>query len=216
MKIDLKRTQRRRSGREGFTLAEAAVTIAIVAITLTTVMQVLQGTKLTAAHTYNIKVARELALLTLGDIQQGLWWDDIETLRTGSYADQDYPDFYFEIALGDEAFLEYEETDDPYARFDNWAYKRQQERDQEFYDDEESEEGEVTEPYEEVRIRVTFPKLRQFSNEVILERWVRWEQVYGEEEEEEEEEGEGESGEAGDPAGSAGAGGAASPGEGDK
>lgn len=198
------RARQAAAGRGGFTLAEAAVTIAIVAITLSAVMQGLEGAKLTAAHTHNTKVAKELAQLTLGNIEQGLWWDEIETLRTGSYAEQDYPDFYFELALGDETFLEYEEAQDPYARFDNWEYKRQQERDQEFYGDETEEEAQATEPYEQVRIRVTFPKLRGFDNQVILERWIRWEQVYGEEEEEEtEEEGAG-----GDPAGDPAAGGA--------
>ena len=168
----------------GFTLIEAAMTIAIVGIALSAVMQALEGAKLTAAHTLNSKLARELGMMTLGEIEHGLWWDDIETLHTGSYADQDHPEFYFELALGAETFFEYDDEEDPYRQFDNWAYQR--ERDLENADRTEDEEDEeAIEPYEQVRIRVTFPKLRNFDNEIVLERWIRWEQAYGEDEEEE-------------------------------
>ena len=54
--------KRRSDSRAGFTLAEAAVTIALVAVTLTILLQSLEGSKMMAAHTRDQKIARELAL----------------------------------------------------------------------------------------------------------------------------------------------------------
>ena len=49
-------------------------------------------------------------------------------------------------------------------------------------DDDEEEDAE--EPYEKIRVRVTFPILSEYSNQLELERWIPWDQVYGEEEDE--------------------------------
>ncbi len=64
--------------RSGFTLAEAVITIALVGLTLSSTLQILHGSKFTAAHTRDSKIARDLALKTLGQIESGFWWDDIE------------------------------------------------------------------------------------------------------------------------------------------
>lgn len=189
--------------RSGFTLAEAAVTIAIVALTLTAVMESLERAKLKAAHTQLEKTAKELGMMTLGAIESGMWWDDIESGRSGSYADNEYPNFYWELALGEETFIEVEDNEQG-SGFDNWAHNRELALEREYSssssnDDDEDEEA--MEPYEQVRIRITFPKLREYENEVILERWVAWEQVYGEDEEEE---GEGDGEGAGNAQGSTG------------
>ena len=172
--------KRRRDGAgyagPGFTLAEVVVTIAIVAIALTLAFQSLNVSKLMAAHTRNSKLARELALYTLGQIEAGLFWEDIETGRSGIY--EDYPNFSYELALGDETFLEIDPDEGP---FDTWAYREEQRRLADDYDADAEEEQ--IQPYEEVRVKVTYPAMREFPNEVILERWVRWVQVYGEEEE---------------------------------
>lgn len=161
--------------RSGFTLAEAAITIALVALTLSTVLQILQGSKFTTAHTRDMRRARDLALTTLGEIESGLWWDFIDSTRSGSYVAQELPDFYFELAVGDEGFYEDDEVDENGRPFDNWAYKRDLE-----LEDYDSEEEEATEPFEKIRIRVTFPKYGELPNEIVLERWIPWEQVYGE------------------------------------
>lgn len=160
----------------GFTLAEVVVTIAVVAIALTLAFQSLNVSKLIAAHTRNSKLARELALYTLGQIEAGLFWEDIETGRTGIY--EDYPNYSYELALGDETFIEVDPNEGP---FDTWAYREEQRRLADDYDADAEEEQ--IQPYEEVRVKVTYPAMREFPNEVILERWVRWVQVYGEEEE---------------------------------
>ena len=167
--------------RAGFTLAEAAITIALVALTLSTVLQILQGSKFTTAHTRDLRRARDLALTTLAEIESGLWWDIIDSTRSGNYVAQELPYFYFELAVGEEGFYEDEDLDESGRPFDNWAYKRDLEL--EDYDSEEDEEA--TEPFEKIRIRVTFPKYGELPNELILERWIPWEQVYGEPEEEE-------------------------------
>ena len=74
----------------GFTLAEVAVTLVIVAITLTLVLQALTNAKLTAANTRNIKLARDLGLLTLGQVEAGLLQDEIRDFYSGSYAEEGY------------------------------------------------------------------------------------------------------------------------------
>ena len=55
--------------RGGFTLAEVAVTIALVGLALVYMLQGLNTAKITAAYTRNIKLSKELALLTLGRIE---------------------------------------------------------------------------------------------------------------------------------------------------
>jgi prepilin-type N-terminal cleavage/methylation domain-containing protein len=159
-----------RRAQSGFTLAEVAVTIVIVGIGMILVLQGLNTAKITAAQTRNVKLARELALFTLGQVESGLFQDDIENGITGSYADQGYPEFSYEVAVGDQTFLER----DPNAPHDSWA-KTQEEL-------EEEEESDVQEPFEKVKIRITFPKFAEYENEKVFERWIPWEQVYGSEE----------------------------------
>ena len=166
-------TGRARSG--GFTLAEVAVTLLIVGLVLVLMLEGLNLAKLTAAHTRNSRLARELGLLTLGQIEAGLFWEDHDSGRGGTYAEEGYPDFLYEIALGEDTFLE-PEGDEP---FDNWAYERELALERYEEDDEEQ----VEQPYEKVRVKVTFPPLREFSSDVVLERWIPWAQVYGEDEE---------------------------------
>ncbi len=162
---------RRTRARSGFTLAEVAVTIVIVGITLVYVMQGLNTSKMTAALTRNQKLARDLGLFTLGQIESGLLRDDLETGMVGSYSEEGYPDFNWEIAVGDDA-LQDTSTEKPY---DSWA-PTDKELDEKSKEDEEAAE----EPYEKIRVRVTFPRVLEFSNELTLERWMPWKQVYGE------------------------------------
>lgn len=161
---------KRSPARAGFTLAEVAVTIVIVGIALVLVLQGLNTSKITAAHTRNQKLARDLGLLTLGQIESGLLRDDIESGMAGNYAEEGYPDFNWEIAVGDDALQE----TNPDGRFDSWtptAAEEEAKRD---------EEEDAEEPFEKVRVRVTAPKIREFTNELTLERWIPWTQVYGE------------------------------------
>ena len=173
----------RRSGRTGFTLVEVAVTIVIVGIGLTLVLQALGTSTSSAAQTRNLKLARELGLLTLGRIECGLYREEIQDRFYGTYAEDGEPDFEFEVALGEEVLQDELEDYDPNSPFyDSW-------NDPDRYDDEDDEDEEATQPYEKVKIRVTFPKIREYKNSLILETWVPWEQVYGPTEDEEAEEG---------------------------
>ncbi|MEM8712451.1 MAG: prepilin-type N-terminal cleavage/methylation domain-containing protein, partial [Planctomycetota bacterium] len=167
----------------GFTLVEAAVTLAIVAIVLVTILKGMEGSKLTAFHTKQKKVAYELGMGLIGEFSVGLWREEIEPGLTGSFAEQDEPDFFWELALGEEVF---EETNDDTERpFDNFAARRDwEERNRSETEEEEMEDGEIEEPFEKIRVRVTFPQLKDFTNELILEAWVPWEEVYGPSEEE--------------------------------
>lgn len=161
----------------GFTLAEIAITIVIVGIGLMLVLQGLNTAKLTAAHTRNMKLARELGMLTLGRIASGDYQEDIDSGMMDTYADEGYPDFMFEIVLGDDSFVERDED----GRFDNWA--------PDLYDkDDEDEDEEAEQPYEKVTVRITYPVIREMPNQLTLEQWIPWKQVYGEDEDEEEEE----------------------------
>ena len=141
--------------RSGFTLAEIAVTIVIVGIGLVLVLQGLNHSKMTAAHTRNMKLARELGLLTMGQVEAGIYRDDIADGLRGDYSQEGWPDFSYEVAVGDQTFDAQPDEADA------------------------EEDEEAVEPYEKVRIRVTFPKLGEAKNDLVLERWVAWEQVHG-------------------------------------
>ena len=176
---------RAHASQAGFTLVEAAITIALVGLVLSTTLQILQGSKLSAAHTRDVKIARTLALTTLGEISAGRMWDDLteEGSLAGSYAEVDYPGFYWELVIGENAFMDTDGygDDDPDAQFDNWAYRREVEYNQQYdssYGSEEEEEEEETEPFQKVRIKVTLPKYGELNNEITLEQWIPWAQVY--------------------------------------
>ncbi len=160
--------------RAAFTLVEVAVAILIVGIALTLVLQSLNTSKLRAKQTQNLKLARELGTLTMGRVSAGLYREEIDAYFTGSYSEEGYPEFSYEIVLGENTFPEadgYEEG----VRFDSWY-------EDDINEDEDEEEAE--EPYEKIRVRVTFPILSEYSNQLELERWIPWDQVYGEEEDE--------------------------------
>ncbi len=157
----------------GFTLAEVAVTIVIVGMSMILVLQGLNTAKMTAAHTRNFKLSRELALLTLGQIASGEFREDIENGLVGSYAEEGYPDFMYEVLVGDATFRT---NDDDTGEFDSWAPREEDL-------DENEDEEEAEQPFEKVRIRITSPVIGEQKNELILERWIPWKQVYGETEE---------------------------------
>ena len=158
----------------GFTLAEVAVTIVIVGIGLLMVLQGLNTAKITAANTRNYKLARDLALLTLGQVESGEFQKDIENGLTGSYAEQGYPDFTYEVIVGDATFRD--KAQNPSGAFDSWAPTDAQLAQQQ--KDKDSDQP-PAQPFEKVKIRITYPKMSEFPNELVLERWMPWTQVYG-------------------------------------
>ncbi len=164
----------RASSLRGFTLAEVAVTIAIVGLALAWMLQTLSTSKLNAAYSRNLKLARELAVYTLGRIEAGLYADELDNKRIGgNYGDENYPDFSFEAVIGDESLSP--SRDDANA-FDNWRYERDQRSRNSSRSDKEDEETE--QPYEKVQVRVTFPKIGDLKNEYVIERWLPWSQIH--------------------------------------
>ena len=160
--------------RSGFTLAEVAVTLVVVGISLISVVQVLNIAKLEAADTRNRKLASELGRLSLGRVAAGLYQDEFSSNEylDGTYAEEGYREFTWELLLGDEVFGEPGEESD---RFDSWG---------DSYDDAEEEDDEDTEePYQKVKVRVLSPAIRDYKNDLVLEEWIPWVQVYGAEEE---------------------------------
>lgn len=173
------RAPAQRPGAAGFTLVEVAVTLVIVGVGLTLCLQSLQSAKLQAAHTRNLKLARELGVMTLGQIEAGLFQEEITDGYTESYAGEGYPDFFFEVLTGEEQFEELEESE-PGSYFDAFAARRQRA----FESGEDDEDEDVEQPFEKVRLRVTFPRFGQYKNTLILESWMPWEQVHGADEDE--------------------------------
>lgn len=176
---------------EGFTLAEVAVTILVVGIGLIAVMQALSSAKSQAAHTANMKLSRELGLYTIGRVESGLYWDEFDGMDSydGDYSEEGYDVYSFEILLGDDE--SFRPSDDS-GKFDSWTHEREleeEEREREGEDEDDLDDEEIREPYERVQVRVLSPPIRGMSNELILERWVPWDQVYGPEEIPEGEEG---------------------------
>ena len=159
---------RAQRARVGFTLAEVAVTIVIVGIGLILVLQGLNTAKIAAAQTRNVKLARDLALLTLGRIASGLDQDEIENGLTGTYADEGYPEFAYEVVVGDKSFRER----DPKAAHDSWALTPDEEQ-------KKTDDEDIEEPFEKVKVRITFPKFAEYQNEQVFENWIPWGQVYG-------------------------------------
>jgi prepilin-type N-terminal cleavage/methylation domain-containing protein len=178
--------------RSGFTLAEVAVTILIVGYGLLWILQGLNAAKMTAAQTRNMKLSRDLALMTLGQVSSGQFQEEIENGLSGTYAEEGYPQFSYEVKVGDESFTEGTAED---GSFDTWRHQQElkEEREARQARDSEEEEEELDpqerdEPFEKVKIRVTFvPKIRvgetEQPNELVLEEWMPWKQVYGEKEE---------------------------------
>jgi len=172
----IRRAQRAGFTRAGFTLAEVAVTIVIVGTMLIYLLQGLNGTKLLAAQTRNNKLSRELALQKLGQVGSGLYQEDIDKGLVGSFADEGYPDFTFEVVVGDEVFSDQDDVQND--RFDSW-HPPNSTRDEQ----QDPNEEPVEKPFEKVKIRVTSPKIQEFSNQLTLEQWYPWAQVYGVKEE---------------------------------
>lgn len=166
--------------RAAFTLVEVAVSLVIIGIGLTMCLQSLQTAKMQAAQTRNLKLARELGVMTLGQIESGLFTEEIDSGYSETYAQEGYPNFSFEILLGDDDFQE-ENFDDDRGQYHDAFEARRQRREEEARDLGEDEED-IAEPYEMVKVRVTFPRLAKYKNYLDLESWMVWEQVYGQDE----------------------------------
>jgi len=164
-----------------------AVTLLIFAIGVLLVLQGLNTAKISAAQTHNRKVARELALLTIGRVESGLFWEDLggeADVQFGTYADEGYEDFRWEVVLGQDNFpSDYNEQGDR-GYFDNYAHKRQVLEEEQRNSDSQDEEERTAEPFEKVRVKVTFPKFGDADPELLVERWIPWSLVYGDDEEE--------------------------------
>jgi prepilin-type N-terminal cleavage/methylation domain-containing protein len=184
------------SERAGFTLAEVMVTLLIVSIGLLLVTQGLQSARFSSADAHYRKVARELAQLTLGRLESGLMWEELDgggEVLTGTYAEEGYEECSYEMVLGDEEFLDAEGTQDERYEddgfHDSWQYEREREERERERSDDDEEEDEIAEAFEKVRVKVTYPKFGERPNTFVIERWIPWEQVYGVEEGEEPESG---------------------------
>lgn len=202
----------RAHARSGFTLAEVAVTLVIVGIALVLLLQGLGGSKAQAFYTRNLKVANQLARQTMGEVSAALYQEDAEFGLEGTYADSDFPEFTYEVWFGEDDFPN--DVAGESESFDSWDHQRERQR--EIDEDEErngsqepgseEDEDEEHEPFEKVRIRVTFPVIGKYDGTLVLTEWIPWDQVYGAEDEEEDASAPGSEGDAVD-SGGGGAGG---------
>jgi len=161
------------------------VTLMIVSLAIVTILQGLTQVKHNAAETHYRKLAMELGNLTLGRLESGLYREDLSAsgsrgdVLTGTYAEEGQELITYELVLGEQQFSEESRPDDERGGYhDTWEDARQ--REEEADADDENEE-EVAEPFEKARIRVTFPKLSESDNFLVIERWIPWELVYGSE-----------------------------------
>ena len=181
----MRRGHRNTSNAGGFTLAEAAVTIAIVALMLIYVLQGLEGAKMAAfLHQATQDRLRARRRFAPGEIKAGLYREELESGDTGDFSDKDEPTFSWEVALGEDAL---EETDDVERPYDNLAERRSWEQDQEDRsdsDNEDEEEAEVTLREDQGSASYS-PPLGDRPNELVIEEWVAWVEIYGEDEDEE-------------------------------
>jgi prepilin-type N-terminal cleavage/methylation domain-containing protein len=159
------------TNRSGFTLAEVMVTILIVGSILILSVQGLNKSLAQAAHTRNIKIARELAMLSLARLEAGLYIDELEDHMEGDYSDDDHPDFQWEIVLDTEEFYDEEQLESD--RFDSWEPT------------DEEEDAESGDPWVVARVKVRFPEQTGRKDNIVLERWLTREFVYGPEDDEE-------------------------------
>jgi prepilin-type N-terminal cleavage/methylation domain-containing protein len=175
----------RRGTAAGFTLAEVAITLLIVGIGLMVVLQGLTAAKELSAATHYRKIARDLAQLTLNQVEAGLFWEELDAadergqILTGSYAEDGHEALHYELAFGDEEFFEPEYGDDNEGGYhDSWQYERERQDRLTEDDDEEL----IEEPFQKVKVKVTYPQFGERPNSLVLERWIPWKQVYGSEE----------------------------------
>jgi len=172
--------------RAGFTLAEVAVTLLIVSFGLLLVSQGLSNAKMLAAETHYRKVARELGLVTLGQVESGLFWEELDgggDSLTGSYAEEGYEDFSYELVVGDEDFRDSTSDYDPEDYHDSWESERERRERLDGDSNDDEDEEEVAQPYEKVRLKVSYPHFGEEPRDIVLERWIPWDQVYGADEE---------------------------------
>ena len=176
-------TSKKARSKKGFTLAEAAITIAIVGLTITYTLQALTSAQTTAAHTHELKLAREMALRTLGEVSTGQFDAQTGEVIIGNYPEDLAPFMTYQIAFGDTSLpTRGTDQEEDSNKIDNWANRRQWEQDN---SSDEEEEG-MEEDYETVTIRVIFPKhSKELDDSIEIEAWIPWAQVYGVEEEEE-------------------------------
>jgi type II secretory pathway pseudopilin PulG len=181
------RHRRLRSGREAFTLAEVAVTLVIVGMTLLLVLEGLNSSRTTAAQSANRRLSLELGLMTMARVEAGLLWEDLDGIGgtlSGSYAEEDYEAFFWEITVGEDDNADFEQDQDsPY--FDNFAHRQYVETESSDSDPEDrdpfSDSGSTGGSYEKVVVRVTYPQLMRSkpTNVLVLERWIPLDLVFG-------------------------------------
>jgi len=169
------------TARAAFTLVEVAVSLVIIGVTLTLCLQGLQIAKQQAAHTRNLKLARELGVMTLGQIESGLYAEELQSGYSETYAQEGYDEFQFEILLGDDEFEDEEHGEDRGDYHDAFEDRRRRREEEASANDDD----EIAEPYERVKLRVYFPKVHNYRNYLDLESWMVWEQVYGPDEDDE-------------------------------
>jgi type II secretory pathway pseudopilin PulG len=168
-------TSKQRSG-SGFTLAEAAITIALVGLTITYTLRALTAAQTTAAHTHEVKLAREMALRTLGEVATGQFLVDGNEVLTGTYDEEVAPYMAYSVAFGDAVLPTRSQDKNSYDKpFDNWRARDDYRQET---DSQEELDGDH-EPFEKIVIRVSFPKHSDLPDFIELESWIPWEQVYG-------------------------------------
>ena len=105
--------------------------------------------------------------MTLGQIESGLYEEEIDDeIIEGNYAEEGYPDFALRGRVGDETCRERVRRRHV---FDNWQRGGRAGGGR--------GRGGAEQPYEKVQIKRPVPQIQELKNELVLERWVPWDQV---------------------------------------
>lgn len=157
--------------RRGFTLMEVMVAIMLIAVAMTTLMQLRNDSVGRAADGRSMSLAARLGSQLLHRIEAGQMIDVFDGLN-GDFAEEGYDDFTYVIALGDGS--NYAENNSIDSNSPEWAWRdaireREEDRVDEEGDDQRPEKTRVV-------IRVQYSGFdgdeREYRLEAMLDSWA--------------------------------------------
>lgn len=157
--------------RRGFTLMEVMAAIMLLAIVLTTLMDLRNKSVGRAADGRSLAVATRLGSTLMHQIEAGMVRDVFDGMA-GDFSDQEYPDFSYTIGIGDSSIVNDTsdmDTDSPEYVWRQALEKREEERVEEDGDDLKPEKTRVI-------ILVSYPSFTdeqlEYRLETMLDTWA--------------------------------------------
>ncbi|MAW59671.1 MAG: hypothetical protein CMJ94_02410 [Planctomycetes bacterium] len=160
-----------RGPRAGFTLMEVMVSVMLVAVAMTTLMQLRQDSIGRASKGRDISVAARLASQLLHRIEAARMLDLFDGMN-GDFSEEGFPDFSYVVALGDGS--NYAEDTSVDSNSPEWAWREALRKRE---DDRIDEEGDDQRPEKtRVVIRVTYTafddEVEEYRLEAMIDSWA--------------------------------------------